>query len=77
MEDAGLPPDGLDLETRRELGVILGTGGGGIAFVEELYGYYYKGQLEKATALAVPAGDAGQPGLGAVDRRWGSAGPRT
>ena len=59
MEDAGLPPDGLDLETRRQIGVILGTGGGGIAFVEELYGYYYNGQLEKATALAVPAGTPG------------------
>lgn len=59
LEDAGLPPDGLELETRRELGVFLGTGGGGIAFVEQLYGYYYKGQLEKATALAVPAGTPG------------------
>jgi 3-oxoacyl-[acyl-carrier-protein] synthase II len=59
MEDAGLPPAGLDLATRRQIGVTLGTGGGGIAFVEELYGYYYRGQLEKATALAVPAGTPG------------------
>src|SRR5690606_25559799 len=59
MEDAGLPPSVLDLETRRQVGVTLGTGGGGIAFVEELYGYYYRGQLEKATALAVPAGTPG------------------
>ncbi|RUL89599.1 beta-ketoacyl-[acyl-carrier-protein] synthase family protein [Tautonia sociabilis] len=59
MADAGLDPEGLDLETRRQVGVILGTGGGGIAFVEELYGYYYRGQLEKATALAVPAGTPG------------------
>ncbi|QDV38281.1 beta-ketoacyl-[acyl-carrier-protein] synthase family protein [Tautonia plasticadhaerens] len=59
MEDAGLPPADLDLETRRQVGLTLGTGGGGIAFVEELYGYYYRGQLEKATALAVPAGTPG------------------
>lgn len=59
MADAGFPPSELDLDTRRQIGVILGTGGGGIAFVEELYGYYYKGQLEKATALAVPAGTPG------------------
>ncbi|WP_169973638.1 beta-ketoacyl-[acyl-carrier-protein] synthase family protein [Tautonia rosea] len=59
MTDAGFPPNDLDLDTRRQIGVLLGTGGGGIAFVEELYGYYYKGQLEKATALAVPAGTPG------------------
>jgi 3-oxoacyl-[acyl-carrier-protein] synthase II len=59
MEDAGLPPDRLDMQTRRQLGVLLGTGGAGIAFVEELYGYYYAGQLERATALAVPAGTPG------------------
>ncbi len=59
LEDAGLPPSDLDLETRREIGVMLGTGGGGIQFVEELYGYYYGGQLERATALAVPAGTHG------------------
>lgn len=59
MADAGFLSAELDLETRRQIGVILGTGGGGIAFVEKLYGYYYKGQLEKATALAVPAGTPG------------------
>lgn len=59
MEDAALPPAGLDLATRRQIGVLLGTGGGGIQFVEELYGYYYSGNLEKATALAVPAGTHG------------------
>jgi 3-oxoacyl-[acyl-carrier-protein] synthase II len=57
--DAGLDPSGLDVATRRELAVLLGTGGGGISFVEELYGYYYSGELEKATALAVPAGTPG------------------
>jgi len=59
MEHAGLPPGDLDLGTSRRIGVTLGTGGGGIAFVEELYGHYYNGRLEKATALAVPAGTPG------------------
>jgi 3-oxoacyl-[acyl-carrier-protein] synthase II len=59
LEHAGLDPAGLDVATRRDLGVMLGTGGGGIAFVEELYGHYYSGRLEKATALAVPAGTHG------------------
>src|SRR4051812_31573858 len=30
LEDAGLAPEGLDLATRRQIGVLLGTGGGGI-----------------------------------------------
>lgn len=59
MEDARLPPADLDVAMRRRIGVLLGTGGGGIAFVEELYGHYYTGHLERATALAVPAGTHG------------------
>jgi 3-oxoacyl-[acyl-carrier-protein] synthase II len=59
MEDAGLYPERLDATTRRQIGVLLGTGGASISFVEELYGHYYRGQLERATALAVPAGTPG------------------
>ncbi|CAN5899813.1 beta-ketoacyl-ACP synthase II [soil metagenome] len=59
MEEAGLDPEGLDPETRRQIGVMLGTGGGGIAFVEEMYGHYYAGHPERATALAIPAGTHG------------------
>ena len=59
LEDAGLSPEGLDLETRRQLGILLGTGGGGIAMVEAMYGHYYAGHPERATALAVPAGTPG------------------
>ncbi len=59
LEDAGLSPEGLDLDTRRQISVALGTGGGGIAMVEAMYGHYYAGHPERATALAVPAGTHG------------------
>jgi len=59
LEDARLSPEGLDLETRRQIGILLGTGGGGIAMVEAMYGHYYAGHPERATALAVPAGTPG------------------
>ncbi len=59
LADAGLEPGGLDLETRRQFGVLLGTGGGGIDLVEAMYGHYYGGNPERATALAVPAGTHG------------------
>src|SRR5205823_3058991 len=36
LDDAGLPPERLDLETRRQLGILLGTGGGGAEFIEAM-----------------------------------------
>ncbi|HWE38585.1 MAG TPA: beta-ketoacyl-[acyl-carrier-protein] synthase family protein [Isosphaeraceae bacterium] len=59
LEDAGLVPERLDLETRREIGVLLGTGGGGIELIEAMYGHYFAGYPERASALAVPAGTHG------------------
>jgi 3-oxoacyl-[acyl-carrier-protein] synthase II len=59
LDDAGLCHERLDVATRRQIGVLLGTGGGGIEFIEELYGHFYSGHLERATALAVPAGTHG------------------
>ena len=37
LADADLFPQDLPLEQRREIGVILGTGGGGLAFTEQQY----------------------------------------
>ncbi len=37
MQQAGIAIDPQDLERQREIGVALGTGGGGLAFVEEQY----------------------------------------
>ncbi len=59
LEHAGLTPAELDLETRRQIGVLLGTGGGGIAYIEAMYGHYYAGQPEKASAQVIPAGTHG------------------
>jgi 3-oxoacyl-[acyl-carrier-protein] synthase II len=59
LNDAGLEPGQLGVATRRQIGVLLGTGGAGIAHVEELYEDYFSGRLAKATALAVPAGTPG------------------
>src|SRR5262249_60635639 len=46
LEDAGLPPEDLDVERRRQVGVMLGSGGGGIEVVEAMYGHYYRGAPE-------------------------------
>src|SRR5205814_3516831 len=41
IEDAALQPSDFTLEERRAFGVLLGTGGGGLAFTEEQYKYHY------------------------------------
>ena len=59
LEHAGLDPEHLDVPTRRDIGVLLGTGGGGIEFIEAMYGHYYRGNLEQASVLVIPAGTHG------------------
>ena len=59
LEDAGLAPEGLDLAMRREIGVLLGTGGGGAEFIEAMYAHYYAGRPERANVFALPAGTHG------------------
>ncbi|PYS81152.1 MAG: beta-ketoacyl synthase [Acidobacteria bacterium] len=41
LDDAGLQPSDFTIEERRSFGVVLGTGGGGLAFTEEQYKYLY------------------------------------
>jgi 3-oxoacyl-[acyl-carrier-protein] synthase II len=41
LDDAGLQPSDFSLEERRGFGVVMGTGGGGLAFTEEQYRYLY------------------------------------
>ena len=49
LADAGIQPDDLRLDERRETGVVLGTGGGGLAFTEQQYAYYFAGNKQKAS----------------------------
>ena len=51
LEDAGLVPTRLDLATRREIGVMLGTGGGGAEFIEAMYAHYYSGHARAGQRL--------------------------
>src|SRR4051812_41326478 len=41
MADAGLDSSVFTTEERRAFGVVMGTGGGGLAFTEEQYKYLY------------------------------------
>ena len=59
LEDARLTPTELTLDQRREFGVVLGTGGGGLAFTERQYEYWYIGPANKASVYTIPASTHG------------------
>jgi 3-oxoacyl-[acyl-carrier-protein] synthase II len=47
--DAGLNSEEMSLEERQNFGVVLGTGGGGLAFTEKQYRYWFTGEGGKAS----------------------------
>ncbi len=59
LEDARIFPNDLSLDERRSIGVELGTGGGGLAFTEQQYEYWYIGPAYKASVYTIPASTHG------------------
>jgi 3-oxoacyl-[acyl-carrier-protein] synthase II len=59
LADAGIDTAALTLSQRRELGVVLGTGGGPIEFSERMYHLYYTNQVKKASVYAIASGTIG------------------
>jgi 3-oxoacyl-[acyl-carrier-protein] synthase II len=59
LDDAGLQPSDFDLAERRATGVVLGTGGGGLAFTEQQYRHYFGGETTKASVYTIPASTHG------------------
>ncbi|PWT92433.1 MAG: beta-ketoacyl synthase [Blastocatellia bacterium] len=59
LEDARIQPGDLTLEKRRSIGVELGTGGGGLAFTEQQYEYWYVGPTTKASVYTIPSSTHG------------------
>jgi 3-oxoacyl-[acyl-carrier-protein] synthase II len=59
LEDARISCEDLSLEQRRAIGVVLGTGGGGLAFTERQYEYWYVGPPTKASVYTIPSSTHG------------------
>jgi len=59
IEDAQLHTQDMTLDERRRTGVMLGTGGGGLAFTERQYGYFYTHEYSKASVYTIPASTHG------------------
>lgn len=59
LADARLFPQDMTLDERRAFGVELGTGGGGLAFTEQQYEYWYVGPTNKASVYTIPSSTHG------------------
>src|SRR4029078_12649544 len=59
IEDAALQTEDFSLEQRRSVGVVLGTGGGGLAFTEQQYSYWFNGSSTKASVYTIPSSTHG------------------
>lgn len=59
VADAGLSPNDMTLDERRAIGVVIGTGGGGLAFTEQQYEYLYIGPRYKASVYTIPSSTHG------------------
>lgn len=59
LQDARLQPETYDLEITRRIGVILGTGGGGLEFTERQYAYWFRDQTRKASVYTIPTSTSG------------------
>ena len=59
LRDAGIDPPRLSLEQQREIGVILGSGGGAQEFSEEQMRLWMTGKLNKVSLFCIPSGTMG------------------
>jgi 3-oxoacyl-[acyl-carrier-protein] synthase II len=59
VSDAKLNPETMSLEERRRVGIEIGTGGGGLAFTEKHYEYWFVGPRHGASVYVIPASTHG------------------
>jgi 3-oxoacyl-[acyl-carrier-protein] synthase II len=59
VRDSLIPVENLSLDEQRRFGVLLGTGGGGLAFTEKQFGYWFSGNAGKGSIYTIPASTHG------------------
>lgn len=59
LEDAKLDASDLSPEERRTIGVQIGTGGGGLAFTERQYSYWFSGNAQQGSVYTIPSSTHG------------------
>jgi 3-oxoacyl-[acyl-carrier-protein] synthase II len=74
LEQAGLEPEKMSLDEQRQIGVVLGTGGGAQDFSEEQYRLWHKGLVKQASLFCIPSGTMGTMSS-EISMRYGFRGP--
>lgn len=59
LSDAEIDPAAMSLDEKREIGVILGTGGGAQEFSEEQYRLWHSGHIKQVSLFCIPSGTMG------------------
>jgi 3-oxoacyl-[acyl-carrier-protein] synthase II len=59
LKDAGLDPEKMSIDEKREIGVVLGTGGGAHDFTDAQYQMYYSGKVKQISIFSIPSGTMG------------------
>jgi 3-oxoacyl-[acyl-carrier-protein] synthase II len=59
LQDAGIDSAKMALEEQREIGVILGSGGGAQEFSEEQYRLWHSGHVKQVSLFCIPSGTMG------------------
>ena len=59
LKDAGIDPAKMSMDEKREIGVVLGTGGGAGDFSDAQYQTYYSGKVKQISIFAIPSGTMG------------------
>ena len=57
--DAGLKPREMSLDEKRDIGIVLGSGGASLSFIEKQYRYYFGNEAKKASIYTVPTATPG------------------
>ncbi len=59
LADAGIEPERLSREEQRQIGVLVGSGGGSQEFTEEQYRLYYTGHHKQVSVYTIPTSTIG------------------
>ncbi|HKT25727.1 MAG TPA: beta-ketoacyl-[acyl-carrier-protein] synthase family protein [Terriglobales bacterium] len=59
LRDAGFDPESMTMDEKRDIGVMLGSGGGAQEFSEEQYRHYFQGTVKQASLFSIPSGTMG------------------
>ncbi len=59
LADSGIDPAQLTEQEQRAFGVVIGTGGGGLAFTERQFGHWFSGNEKKGSIYTIPSSTHG------------------